>query len=562
LKDHTDAPFLVDGDSFLKVDDKEQVWDTNTGSARPFDADGVDPALEGEFTVAGSKVKPGYQLFKEHMLDYTPEMAAEITGLTADQIRNVAEELGKNAMIGSTVVIDGVEVPYRPVGLMGYHVSQQELGFQSFRGSLLVFMLLGAIESVGGVRVDFGRKVDKRYASTNAVTIGDPPYNLYLDKSKFYPIVAAQAMLDPEKYGIDVVPEVLLIHMANPLVSFPGSDLIYESYMKLKFVAVVDPWLSETADYFADIVLPAATMEKYEGPLNATDQYEDATAMRIPPVDPLYQTRGDVQIYLDLTEKMGTLYGDDGFIDRLNGELKIADEYKLDVNTKPTEREIFDRWSKSQGLADGIKYFEEKGVWLKGDVPADKLYAPAWSPPYGGIRHRLYGDALVRYQKIMKEKGADEIYYRDYTAFPTWRPLTINKSPPEYDLTLISFKHIEYKQSRSSFNPLLHELEPIQSVRINADTAASKGLKDGDEVTVESQNAVTGETKTVKTKVMTTELIRPDTVAMAHHFGMWVHPVMKEAGPTPNSLFFTGEGYVTNTADQTFHVNVKVTKEA
>jgi hypothetical protein len=49
---------------------------------------------------------------------------------------------------------------------------------------------------------------------------------------------------------------------------------------------------------------------------------------------------------------------------------------------------------------------------------------------------------------------------------------------------------------------------------------------------------------------------------MAHHFGMWVHPVMKDAGPTPNSLFFTGEGYVTNTADQTFHVNVKVTKEA
>ena len=56
------------------------------------------------------------------------------------------------------------------------------------------------------------------------------------------------------------------------------------------------------------------------------------------------------------------------------------------------------------------------------------------------------------------------------------------------------------------------------------------------------------------------EGIRPDTVGMPHHYGMWTHPSAKGQGPTANVLFFTGEGYVTNTADQSFQVKVRVSK--
>jgi hypothetical protein len=49
-------------------------------------------------------------------------------------------------------------------------------------------------------------------------------------------------------------------------------------------------------------------------------------------------------------------------------------------------------------------------------------------------------------------------------------------------------------------------------------------------------------------------------VAMSHHYGMWSHPWTKDGGPTPNTIFHTMEGYVTNTADQTFHVKVRVYK--
>ncbi len=315
--------------------------------------------------------------------------------------------------------------------------------------------------------------------------------------------------------------------------------------------------MSETADYFADAVLPAATIEKYEGPLNVTDQYNDATSIRVPPMEPLFQSRGEIDIYTDLCEKAGILYGEGGYIDQINKALKLKDNYTLDVNKKPDVRDIFDRWAKSKNIEDGIRFFEEKGVKVS-PIPVDKFYAPAWDPPYGGITHRLYGESLKHYQDVMKEKGADEIYWRDYTALPTWRNPTMEESPPEYDLYLISHKKIEFKQSRTTFIPLLNELGPEQALEINPEAATARSIMEGDEVWVESHNAVTDETRKIKVKTKYIEGLRPDTVALPHHYGFWVHPRAKGKGPTPNSIFYAGEGYIVNTADQSFHVKVKV----
>ncbi|MBI2940383.1 MAG: hypothetical protein HYY04_08090 [Chloroflexi bacterium] len=108
--------------------------------------------------------------------------------------------------------------------------------------------------------------------------------------------------------------------------------------------------------------------------------------------------------------------------------------------------------------------------------------------------------------------------------------------------------------------PLLAELQRQQRLEINPAAARAKGIADGDEVWVESHNALTGETRKVRVVASYRESIRPDTVGMPHHYGLWSHPWAKEQGPTPNSLFFTGEGYVANTADQSFHVKVRVFK--
>ena len=564
LKRYTNAAFLVleDG-TVLRRDETELVMDAD-GSAKPL-ADATDPVLEGSFEVDGQAVRPAFEVLKEHVAQYTPEWAAKLCGLDADQIRQVGLDFGKEARIGSTVVVDGVEIPYRPVGIMAYHMCQQELGFDAIRAMLTATMLVGAVGAVGGQGVDFKWKIHENYEKLGKPKVGDAPYHFTLKDSKYYPInsknpgILATVMADPDKYGVEKVPEVAIIHMANPVVSFADSPAIKKAYAKFKFVAVISPWISETADQYADVILPAATMEKYEGVSSADDQYTTGKSLRLPVMDPLGESKGEVDIYLDLTEAIDKLYGEGGYLHEMNIALELeGTEFALPLDTKPTPRDIFDRWSKMEELEGGIEYFEKNGVWVKGPRKPGEMFGYVADPPFGGALHRLYGESLLETQKKMKEKGADEIYWRPYTALPTWRTPTMYDSPNEYNLTLISYKLIENKQSRSSFNPLLSELAPHQRLDINPETAKQRGIGDGDLVVVESHNAVTGETRKVKVPAAYTDGIRPDVVGMPHHFGLWTHPAAEDQGPSANTLYFTAEGYVTQTADQSFHVRVRV----
>ena len=564
LTSYTNAPYLVGEDGlFLRGDDAPQVWDESAGGPAAA-SEATEPALEGTFEVDGRSYTTGYTIWKDHVAQYTPEWAADICDLPADRIRTIGREFGEAASIGSTTIVDGVEVPLRPAAVMAYHMSQQELGFQALRAMTMVNMMVGSIGAAGGSFSDFTWKIHKNYEAFEELAVEDPPYDFLLNHSKYFPIntgfpgILAQVMNDPDKYEVDDVPEVALLHMVNPLGSFPSQPDFLESYAKFKFVAVISPWLNETADYFADVVLPAATVEKYEGPISATDQYIDATTMRIPAMEPLFDSKGEIDIYLDLTEEMGVLFGEEGYLAEVNAALKLEEPFALPLDAKPTPREILDRWSKAQGLEEGIEYFEQNGVLAKGRLDPTKRFGYAADPPFGGAVHRLYGESLLKARREMEAKGAGEIYWQDYTALPTWRAPTMEQSPPEYDQYLISYHQIENKQSRTGFIPLLAELTPRQHLDMNPAAARAKGLDDGQEVWVESHNAVTGETRRIKTHVAYTEAIRPDTVGMPHHFGLWSHPTSNGRGPSPNEIYFMGEGYTTNTADQSFHVKVKV----
>ncbi|MFV1960961.1 MAG: molybdopterin-dependent oxidoreductase, partial [Acidimicrobiia bacterium] len=335
LTNHTNAPYMVGEDGLIlketvgEGDETEEVplvWDDLTGGP-VLVTEASQPALEGEYKVDGLTVKTGFQLFKEHLSQYTSEWAEDKCGVDAATIRRLASEYGSNANIGATTVVDGVEVPYRPVGIMAYHMAQQELGFQTLRAMTFVSMLVGAVGAVGGQLTDFTWKIHKNYDAFEELKIEEPPYGFILKKSKYFPInsgfpgIVARVMQDPAKYEVEKLPRMAILHMVNPLVSFPSQADFLRSYDMFEFVAVISPWLSETADLFADVVLPAATIEKYEGPLSAGDGHIDGKALRLPPMDPLFESRGEIDIYLDLTERMGKLSGEGGYIDIVNSEL-------------------------------------------------------------------------------------------------------------------------------------------------------------------------------------------------------------------------------------------------
>jgi anaerobic selenocysteine-containing dehydrogenase len=125
LTKYTNASWLVKEDGhFLRAEPTEGeeqgealAWSINSRRAIPVSTP-WDVALEGSFTVEGEVVKPAFQVMKEHFSQYTADWAADVTGLEADQIRQVAHELGENAMIGSTMQVDGHTLPYTPISIM------------------------------------------------------------------------------------------------------------------------------------------------------------------------------------------------------------------------------------------------------------------------------------------------------------------------------------------------------------------------------------------------------------------------------------------------------------
>jgi anaerobic selenocysteine-containing dehydrogenase len=566
----TNAPYLVGDDGlFVRDGDTPLVWDERTGAAVAAGTRGATPALDGVYEVDGREVRTAFEIFKDHIAERTPEWAAEICDIPAADIRSTARDMGSAASIGSTIELEGKTLPYRPVGVMAYHAMQQEMGFQATRALAQMLMVLGALGAVGGTLATTKWEIDDKYYEWDAVEIGDPPYGFTLSSSKYFPInsgstaVAATVMNDPAAFEVEQIPEVMILHMANPVVSFPNTETIKEALAKLKFTVVLSPWLSETADLFADVVLPTATVEKYEGPNSGSDTYIDALTIRTPPMDPLFESRGEIDIYIDLFERMGLLLGDGGFLHHINEAFEIEGPHAIPTDRKVTARDILDAYARDHDVPGGIEYFESKSsTYVTGPIPVEERYGYAMSPPFGGVLHRFYGESLLRYQRTMRAKGADEIFWRDYTPLPTWRDLTMDASPAEYDLYLISHKLVEHKQSRTSFIPLLKELTGGQRLDINTKTAQARGLAENDWVLVESHNAVTGETRTVRTQVHLTETLRPDTVSMRHGYGLWTHPGANDQGPTPNTLFFTGPGYVANTADQAFQVKVRVVRAA
>ncbi|MBI4308441.1 MAG: hypothetical protein HY684_06515, partial [Chloroflexi bacterium] len=186
-------------------------------------------------------------------------------------------------------------------------------------------------------------------------------------------------------------------------------------------------------------------------------------------------------------------------------------------------------------------------------VPASNLYLSAGPRPYMGVRGHFYVEVFPRLREEMRKRGVSEGLWRHYTPYPTWTPPPFERAPQEYDLYLMDFKRIEHKHSRSVSNALLQELLPANPLVMNTKAARERGLRDGDGVWVESIDPLSGEKRRVTTTLATTELIRPDTVALTHH-------VSRLTDPNVNSLIPFGEGFWDMGGGWFSHIRVKVWK--
>ncbi len=556
LKKYTNATALVLPDGTIaRAGDAVLVGDAATKAAVA-EGPGVDPALFGEFDVDGQPAKPALQVLKDQLAENTPEWAAKVCDVSAEQIDRIAHDLGRNAMIGSTTTIDGVTVPLRPVAYGAHGVPPKWWSaFQTHRAILLTFMVLGAIESAGSVH--FWDKEGEDPAGIEEELLdhaAKDPVDLDLRKSKWFPFESAGYLAFPEvvnnleKYGLDhkLDEMALLCHAVNPLLSSRPADKALDAWKKFGFVAMLLPSINATADYVADVVLPCGTLDKWEGPLPARTLYQKADTVRAPAMKPRGESKSELEIYLDLAEKMGKLSGDAGYLAAINKALKIS----LPLDQKPGVETILEAWAQAKHKVS-LEDFMNGAVKPK-DIPATDLYLTIADPPLLGVKARFYQEAFLKTGQVMREHGGPADFSERWTPYPRWTTPPMEKSPPEYDLVLMDFKMIEYKQTRTE-NPLLRELAPENPLVMNTRTAKKRGLEDGDLVEIESHNPISGETARTRTRLAATEAIRPDTVGMTHH----VHRLDL---PSVNQLLLHGPGFWDIGSGWFSHVKVKVKK--
>ncbi|ARU01628.1 molybdopterin oxidoreductase family protein [Yoonia vestfoldensis] len=183
-----------------------QVIDRRTGQLAPWNGQGVEPDLAATHRAAGITHRPVFHLMADRYLDpaYAPEAVAERCGIPAQRIRALAADLARVAF-DEPVILDREWTDFRgkkhaqmigrPVSFHAMRgISAHSNGFQTCRALHMLQIILGAVETPGGMRFK-------------------PPYpKPATAHPKPHGKVTAGAALDGPHLGYVQGPEDLLLH--------------------------------------------------------------------------------------------------------------------------------------------------------------------------------------------------------------------------------------------------------------------------------------------------------------------------------------------------------------
>ena len=144
-------------------------------------------------------------------------------------------------------------------------------------------------------------------------------------------------------------------------------------------------------------------------------------------------------------------------------------------------------------------------------------------------REALRAKMQGHFDEILTETGVDwNQKLNDYQPLPTWTPSHLDQSTPPYDLIAVAWLSNMHTYTWTGMNPWIAETvvnqDPYQDyIWMNADTAKSKGLNDGDLVTVEADGtgALPGVTRKLNAKVKVSQGIHPQVIGISRSMGGW-----------------------------------------
>lgn len=559
LRTHTNAAYLIRPDGHYAREDKSNkplVWDAKDGRAKAHDDPSVsEPALLGDYQLAsGTACRPAFQCLADRAKEYSPEEAEKITTIPAATIRRLAREYGDAARIGSTITIDGHQLPYRPAGVLYFK------GAQGHKHALLAAMALslltevvGAVDTPGGLLGSnprclgfpgtgrpFGEPrlgpdgllVPGELAAAPVSNLSEPrkPESFALHELVPLSIMATGqpfTLLDPEKYQLPYKPEVHFITGGNPVMTLTEVPAMAEVLKSIPFTVSFSLYLDESTE-FADVVLPDASfLERYEicglgmwgGYANSAIIKDWTYYLRQPVSDPLYERRFRNDVMLELAERLGAR---EAMLSAYNAVFQMRQPYALDPGKRHTWTEMIDATVRNYfGPDHDLEWFKQHGVltWPK---KVEESYWKNFMHLKVPVYFEWFLDIKEKLEKIKEDLPyRDEVDTTDLQPLPDWRPCPSHEEKrPGFDLFAFYYR-VPMQTFGSTYNNAwlddISSLDPsIYGLTINAETARRKGIRDGDWIWVESMYG-----GKVKGRARVSQGIHPEALAMANNGGHW-----------------------------------------
>jgi assimilatory nitrate reductase catalytic subunit len=242
----------------------------------------------------------GFDELNFFVMKYTPQHVSEVTGLSVEQIEQVAALYGraKAAFIGWTM---GVNHSTQGAATVTVINNLALITGQIGRAGAAPFSITGQCNAMGTREAGFTsslpgyRKFDNPEDREALAALWDIDVR-YIPKARglAYPDIIEAAVAGKIK--------ALWFIATNPAVSFPNYSILEQALRSVEFLVVQDGFHPTPTSDFADLVLPAAIWGEKEGTYTNSER-RVSKANRI--VTPPGQARADFDIFLDLADRMG-----------------------------------------------------------------------------------------------------------------------------------------------------------------------------------------------------------------------------------------------------------------
>lgn len=468
-------------------------------------------------------------VLKQHLEQYTPEWAEEISGVAAAEIVGIAR---KFAAAKSACVISS------------RGASARFNGVETERAIQMLAAITGNIDNPGGrcraitPEWIYPAGPEDRPEPKKIAFIDDGGGAMALSD-----FAAGNNVLNRLAAGAER-PGVYMWYHHNPAYANSQTQAtidILKDETLLPFTVAVTPFYDETAA-LADLILPDATyMERYDIEDGVSPNQVPEYSLRQPMIAPQGEARDFKEVCLDLAKRMGFPLGIKSAEKFVAAACKLTPVVKKkargfrgmkkngvwhDKKASPVYADYREEVSAEDLAAEGVVLDPTTGVYWNWRQAGAQSEALAVERGYLGTEgaHGAYvgqqiGDVAYKgfapgklnktgyfelYSTVLPDKGLP-----GYVAIPEHRELT------EDQLILTTFKANVQTLSNTGNDSWLAEIQHDNPAWINPQTAAARKIVDGDLVRIKSP---IGEIEAV---AMVTPAIAPGVVAISTHAGRW-----------------------------------------